>query len=114
MLCPLWPMVAHMTDHYPDTPGSKGTDGTSQDAADAIAPIACHLRLMALLALSHLGEATALEVVAATGLTRESIQPRLSELRGMGLVEATGARRRNPSGKSAAVLRLADKGRPSI
>ena len=103
-----------MADHYPNHPGSKGTDGTSQDAADAIAPTACHLRRVTLLALSQLGEAPALDVVAITGLTRESIQPRLSELRGMGLVDATGARRRNPAGTSAAVLRLTDQGRASI
>ena len=31
--------------------------------------------------------------------------------RAMGLVEPTGARRFNPSGRSASVLRLTDKGR---
>lgn len=100
-----------MADRYPDTPGAKGPDGTSQDAADAIGPNVPNLRRITLRALARLGAATALETTAATGLTREAIQPRLSELRAMGLVEPTGARRRNPSGKWAAVLRLTDKGR---
>jgi DNA-binding MarR family transcriptional regulator len=65
-------------------------------------------------ALARLGEATPLEVVAVSGVARESLQPRFSELRVMGLVEPTGARRRNPSGKSASVLRLTDKGRAAL
>ena len=95
-----------MADRYPDNPGAKGPDGTSQDAADAIAPSVSHLRRLAMLALERLGEATPLEAVAIAGVTRESLQPRFSELRAMGLVEPTGARRRNPSGKYAAVLTL--------
>lgn len=99
-----------MADRYPDIPGAKGPDGTSQDAAQAIAPAVSRLRLTALRTLARLAEATPLETVAATGLPREAIQPRLSELRRLGLVEPTGARRRNPSGKFAAVLRVTAKG----
>ena len=100
-----------MADRYPDNPGAKGPDGTSQDAAEAIAPCVSHLRRIAMRCLAKLGEATVLEAVAISGVTRESLQPRFSELRTMGLVEPTGARRRNPSGKYAAVLRLTDEGR---
>jgi DNA-binding MarR family transcriptional regulator len=100
-----------MTDRYPAIPGAKGPDGTSQDAAEAIAPCVTHLHHIAMCALDRLGEATVLEAVAAACMTRESLQPRFSELRALGLVEPTGARRRNPSGKKAAVLRLTDKGR---
>lgn len=100
-----------MADLYPDNPGAKGPDGTSQDAADAIAASVSHLRRVAMRSLARLGEATPLEAVAVSGATRESLQPRFSELRALGLVEPTGARRRNPSGKCAAVLRLTDKGR---
>ena len=100
-----------MVDLYPDIPGAKGPDGTSQDAADVIAPSVPRLRRVAMLALAHLGEATPLEVVAVAGVPREALQPRFSELRTMGLVEPTGTRRRNPSGKFAAVLRLTDQGR---
>ncbi len=103
-----------MVDRYPDDPGAKGPDGTSQDAAEAIAPCVPRLRRVAILALARLGEATPLEVVAVAGVAREALQPRFSELRTMGLVEPTGARRRNPSGKYAAVLRLTDQGRAAL
>lgn len=103
-----------MADRYPDIPGAKGLDGTSQDAADGIAPSAPHLRRLAMLALQRLGDATPLEAVAVSGVPREALQPRFSELRALGLVEPTGARRRNPSGKCAAVLRLTDKGRAAL
>jgi hypothetical protein len=100
-----------MADRYPDIPGAKGPDGTSQDAAEPIVPCASHLRRVAMRALDRLGEATVLEAVAFAEVARESLQPRFSELRAMGLVEPTGARRRNPSGKGAAVLRLTQRGR---
>lgn len=103
-----------MTNRYPNEPGAKGPDGTSQDAAEAIAPTVSHLRHLAMRTLAQLGEATPLEAVAVSGTTRESLQPRFSELRAMGLIEPTGARRRNPSGKSASVLRLTDKGRAAL
>lgn len=103
-----------MSDCYPDGPGAKGPDGTSQAAADAIAPSVSHLRRLAMRTLARLGEATPLEAIAIAGVTRESLQPRFSELRAMGLVEPTGSRRRNPSGKSASVLRLTEKGRAAL
>ena len=103
-----------MADRYPDDPGAKGPDGTSQDAADAIAPNAPRLRRVAMLALARLGEGTPLEAVAIADVPREALQPRFSELRAMGLVEPTGARRLNPSGKYAAVLRLTDQGRATL
>lgn len=96
---------------YPYEPGSKGPDGTSQDAAAAIAPQAKALRAIALRTLAKLGEATPLEAIAATSLDRTQLQPRFSELKDMGLIKATGERRRNPSGKFAAVLTLTDLGR---
>ncbi len=103
-----------MANRYPNHPGAKGTDGTSQDAANSIKPCVSYLRRVALRSLDRLGEATVLEAVAFTKLTRESLQPRFSELRAMGLVEPTGARRLNPSGKGAAVLRLTAKGRAAL
>ncbi|HWU02437.1 MAG TPA: MarR family winged helix-turn-helix transcriptional regulator [Novosphingobium sp.] len=102
---------------YPTAPGSKGhgvTRSTSQAAAAAIAPRVSHLRRVALDALARLGTATAVELVDATGLTREAIQPRLSELRNLGLAAPTGERRANPSGKSAAVLTVTDAGKAAI
>lgn len=103
-----------MSSAYPDHPGSKGGDGTSDKAADAIAPSVSHLRWLALTALHRLGEATPLEAVALAGVTREALQPRFSELRNLGLVESTGERRVNPSGKAAAVLRLTARGRAAL
>jgi len=99
-----------MDDRYPDVPGAKGPDGTSQDAAAKMERCASHLRRLAMRCLAELGEATVLEAVAVAQVTRESLQPRFSELRAMGMVEPTGQRRRNPSGKGAAVLRLTAKG----
>jgi hypothetical protein len=99
-----------MASAYPDAPGFKGPDGTSEAAAAAIAPSVPRLRLIALRVLAMLGAATVLEAVAAAKLPREALQPRFSELRAAGLVEPTGDRRRNPSGKWAAVLRLTAKG----
>ena len=109
----LWRALT-MVDRYPHEPGAKGPDGTSQDAAEAIKRTVSRLRRLALHGLGRLGEATPLEAIAAIGLPRESIQPRFSELRAMGLVEPTGTRRRNPSGKFAAVLRLTDQGRAAL
>ena len=103
-----------MADRYPDIPGAKGPDGTSQDVAEGIAPRVSYLRCVAMRTLDRLGDATVLEAVAFAQVSRESLQPRFSELRAMGLVEPTGARRRNPSGKAAAVLRLTDRGRAAL
>ena len=103
-----------MTNLYPNHPGAKGSDGTSQDAAAAIAPSAKHLRGLAMRCLAKLGNATPLEAIELANVPRESLQPRFSELRAMGFVEATGERRRNPSGKYAAVLRLTEKGRAAL
>ena len=103
-----------MVDRYPDLPGAKGLDGTSQEAAKAIKPCVSHLGRVVMRALDNLGEATVLEAVAVANVTRGSLQPRFSELRAIGFVEPTGALRRNPSGKGAAVLRLTEKGRGAL
>ncbi|MCA3721346.1 MarR family winged helix-turn-helix transcriptional regulator [Phenylobacterium sp.] len=99
-----------MTDRYPAHPGSKGTDGTSQAAAAAMARHARPLQWRALETLGRIGPATALEVCEASKVAREAMHPRLSELRVLGHVEPTGERRRNPSGKSAAILRMTERG----
>ncbi|MDR3449308.1 MAG: hypothetical protein P4M15_06120 [Alphaproteobacteria bacterium] len=107
-----------MADLYPETPGAKGLTGAtfdaSADAAEAMAHCVNHLRMIALRALYALHEATVLECVAVTDYPRESLQPRFSELIRLGLIKPTGARRRNPSGKSAAVLCLTTKGRDAV
>lgn len=106
-----------MVDCYPLHPGAKGegmTQQTSVAAADAIAPSVKLLQGAALRSLAALERATVLECIAITPYPRESLQPRFSELRAMGLVEPTGERRRNPSGKSAAVLMLTDLARARL
>lgn len=103
-----------MVDRYPKILGAKGSDGASQYAAEAITPCVSYLRRVAMRSLDRLGEATVLEAVAFAEVARESLQPRFSELRAMGLVEPTGARGRNPSGKGAAVLRLTAKGKAAL
>ena len=103
-----------MPNRYPHTPGAKGQDGTGQAAGEAIAPTVSRLRRTALRTLARLVEATPLECCDAAELPRETLQPRFSELRAMAMIEATGARRRNPSGHSAAVLRLTEKGRAAL
>ena len=99
---------------YPGHPGSKGSSGTSKEAAEAITPMVAHLRKVALAMLDQLGEATPLECCEFAGLPRETLEPRFSELRAIGLIEPTAERRRNPSGRSAAVLRLTDKGKAAL
>lgn len=103
-----------MADRYPDIPGAKGPDATSQDAAEAIAPCVSFLRRIAMRSLDGLNEAMVPEAIAFAEVASDSLQPRFSELRAMGLVEPTGACRRNPSGKGAAVLRHTEKGRAAL
>lgn len=98
--------------------GAKGrtpaTLRTSADAADALAPACPGLQRLVLAALAELPDATPLELVSRTGLVREAIQPRVSELIALGLIQPTGARRRNPSGRSAAVLAITPAGRNAL
>ena len=106
-------------DKYPYTTGAMGltpdTLATSTDAAKAMASKRKRLILIAMQTLQSMGAATRFEAIAASGLTVAALQPRFSELIALGLVEPTGERRRNPdTGKSAAVLRLTDKGRARI
>ena len=98
--------------------GAKGhtpaTLRASADAADALAPARARLQRLVLAALAELPDATPLELVDHTGLAREAIQPRASELIALGLIQPTGARRRNPSGRSAAVLAITPAGRKAL
>lgn len=91
-----------------------GTGEARREAFCAVAPDMPRLRRVALETLARLGEATPLEAVAAARIPREALQPRFSELRAAGLVEKTGRRRPNPSGRGAAVLRLSPQGRAAL
>lgn len=110
-------MVAHMSQQldlltYPAQPGYKAP-GPSREAAEAVKPTAATLRkkCLALLhkhqfaSLSH-GGLTADEVARVLDESILSIRPRIAELKEMGFVEDSGARRPNASGKRATVWRV--------
>lgn len=89
---------------YPHVPGHRGVD-TSIEAAEAIEMSVGHLQRVALRTIRAAGSRglTTNELVAAVRIGRDSIQPRTSELREMGLIRDSSARRRNANGKSAIV-----------
>lgn len=94
-----------MTDTYPDAAGFKGSADTGREAAEAINPKLGRLQALVLDAIKSRGTVglTADEVAEACGLDRWSCQPRTSELRRKGLIEDSGQRRRNVTGKNAVV-----------
>lgn len=88
---------------YPRSPGWK-KDGTSKDAAMAVRTKANPIRNQVFEVLQS--EAlTADEVAEVLGLSILTVRPRCSELLRLGLIEETGTRRLNNSGKFADVLR---------
>lgn len=103
--------VAQMTNDeldlfsaYPLTPGHRGGDTSAAAAAD-IAPDAGRLQALAFRAISDAGSfgLTTNELAEQLCISRDSIQPRTSELRGRRLIGDSGRRRKNESGKSAIV-----------
>lgn len=87
-------------EKYPRTPGYKAP-GTSQEAAARIAPKVSGLRQKVLDSLKAEGPGTPDEVAARLNISILSIRPRFSELSELGLIRATGIRRRNASGHAA-------------
>lgn len=75
---------------YPDAPGYRATD-TSQAAAEAMRPKVSALRQMVLDALS-VRPMTTLEIAHHCRQRYETIQPRSSELKDMGLIKDSGDR----------------------
>jgi len=88
---------------YPQTAGYKEAT-TSRDAAASVD--ARHLRGMVKRAFRS-GPATADEVAERLGLSILSCRPRVTELARLGMIEETGERRDNASGRKAKVWRLA-------
>ena len=86
---------------YPNEPGYKRTD-TSKAAAESVSN-AQTLRQNVLNTLRGLMPMTADECAKYMGVDKLSIRPRFSELREMGLIFDTDARRPNGSGKLAIV-----------
>ena len=91
---------------YPTEPGFK-EGSTSNDAAQSMKASAPKLRTRVRNAISKLGDATADEVAEALDITPFSARPRVTELATLGVIEYTGERRPNISGRSAKVWRLA-------
>jgi DNA-binding MarR family transcriptional regulator len=89
---------------YPDAPGHRGVD-TSREAAEAFAPKLGRLQKLALEAIRSRGPfgLTADELAETLGLDRYSIQPRSTELRRKRLIEDSGLRRFNATGRRAIV-----------
>lgn len=92
-----------MTVRYPASPGAK-VPGPSTEAAPT-AGEAATLRESAL-ALLRRHALTADEVAQALGRSVLSVRPRITELVARGLIEDSGVRRYNASGKRATVWRV--------
>jgi hypothetical protein len=90
--------------HYPERPGFKAF-GASQEAARQAAGSAARLR-RAVLAELGVNPGTADEIAKRLHRSPLSIRPRVSELRALGEIVATGERRRNESGMSASVWQV--------
>lgn len=74
---------------------------TSREAARALDPTDLERRVLD--AIRTLGGATIHEVAEITGLPEVSVSPRFRPLASKGLIEESGAWRRNPSGRRAIV-----------
>lgn len=90
---------------YPEAPGFKDRD-TSRKAAESVAGTAPHLRRVVLdLLKRHPLGLTADEAAAKLEQSVLSVRPRFTELLRDGLIDDTGERRKNASGRSAKVWR---------
>lgn len=90
---------------YPTEQNHRGVD-TSASAAESVAPIANRLRAVVHAVLYRNPDGlTVDEVCKIAGYARYSLQPRFTELRKMGMIRDTGARRFNVSGARAIVWR---------
>jgi hypothetical protein len=92
---------------YPERPNFK-TTGPSEQAASRIASSvkAMHGRILDLLKTTPDG-LSADEIGEALAMSPLCVRPRVSELRRSGEITATAVRRRNQSGMSATVWKLA-------
>ncbi len=95
---------------YPDRTGCRD-HSTSREAAQSMvasAPI-LHKAVLELLGLYPSG-LTVHEAAELAGATVPAIQPRFSELKKLGEIERSGERRKNKSGRSAAVWVIKEVG----
>ena len=94
---------------YPEAPGFK-ISGPSQQAAEAVGGNASKLRAAVLAQFAaYPSGATADEVAKDLNLSVLSVRPRVSELKRLGQIKETGGRRKNQSGMTATVWRVAPK-----
>lgn len=93
-----------MRERYPDTPGHRSID-TSIAASEALAPKLGRLQQFVLNAIRDAGPNghTADELAAVLNLSRSTVQPRTSELRRKRMIQDSGRRRQNATGKRAIV-----------
>ena len=91
---------------YPEVPGAQGV-ATSVEAAKAITSIAGELCRMSYRVIAGSTGLTADEVAAMVGESVLSIRPRVAELNRLGSIVDSGRRRKNVSGRSAAVWVIA-------
>ena len=91
---------------YPNRPGFKSR-GASEEAARHVTGEASRLRAAVLAELQRWPAGrTADEIAQDLRRSPLSVRPRLSELKAMGKIVATGDRRRNESGMSASVWKV--------
>jgi transcription initiation factor IIE alpha subunit len=99
---------------YPDVPGFKAP-GPSEDAANIVRGSAAKLRGLVLGRIRECPNgATADEIAEHLNLSVLSVRPRVSELKRTGKIKQTGARRKNESGMTATVWRIAPQAATSI
>ncbi len=89
---------------YPNGPGHRGI-GTSKEAAAACSLWSSGLRVRCLLLLTT-GPLTTDEVAARLQLDYQQVQPRISELKALGLIESSGVRSTSLLGKPCLIWRV--------
>jgi predicted ArsR family transcriptional regulator len=97
---------AEQQPRYPIEPGYKARS-TSLSAARSLNDKAPRLRQLCVDQLLLYGPLTADECARNMGVDKLSVRPRFSELAAQGKIIETSERRKNASGKSAVVWRLA-------
>lgn len=90
-------------DAYPEGAGFK-VAGTSREAAKTVDVRKLRVAVKSILYIA--GPMSADQCAALLSEDKLSIRPRFSELKALGVIEDSGSRAKNASGKSAVVWRL--------
>ena len=94
-----------VTTHVPE-----GERDTSKAAAAVANVTAASSRARVLVAIAREGDATNEEIAERTGLSGDTVRPRVGELRAGGYIERTGEKRLTTKGNEAELHRLTDDG----